>query len=178
MILNENVLRRLNKLLIDTDECINYPILNRDGYGLFQTTGTNREKLRFLMHRVSYQVFTKEDINSNDIICHICDNPACINPKHLFKGTHADNVRDRVNKNRSASGENNGRYIDGRSKIKVKKEHHHSRKFNFDTVRQIRAYRKAGLTLEQITIKVPSATLSNIKDICSNRTYTESIYYD
>ena len=33
----------------------------------------------------------------------------CINPEHLVKGTHNDNVQDRVSRNRSAIGINNGR---------------------------------------------------------------------
>jgi uncharacterized protein YfaP (DUF2135 family) len=36
-------------------------------------------------------------------VCHSCDNPRCINPKHLWLGTTAENVRDRTLKNRSTS---------------------------------------------------------------------------
>jgi len=44
-----------------------------------------------------------------EVVRHRCDNPRCINPVHLERGTQLDNVRDRVERDRSAKGERNGK---------------------------------------------------------------------
>lgn len=37
--------------------------------------------------------------------CHSCDNPPCVNPRHLYEGTNQDNVNDAVSRNRHKTGE-------------------------------------------------------------------------
>jgi len=51
-------------------------------------------------HRFSYQYYVGE-IKKGNYICHHCDNPLCVNPLHLFQGTHKDNMKDMVIKNRA-----------------------------------------------------------------------------
>lgn len=171
MIVKESVIKRINEFINrDTNDCILYPVLNKEGYGQMQSY-LEGKKLHYLMHRVAYQVYYKDDLTPNDVICHKCDNPACVNPKHLFKGTHQDNVQDKVSKGRQAKGDANGRYIDGRTTIKINKQSTaHGRRLTKEQVLEVRELRKSH-TLKEV-FELTGISLSSVKDICSGRTYT------
>lgn len=73
------------------------------GYGHFPLTHFKTVKA----HRFSYELKYGQ-IPDGMLVCHKCDNSKCVNPNHLFLGTHQDNMNDRSAKGRQAKGDRHG----------------------------------------------------------------------
>lgn len=105
------------------DDCWEWLAANICGYGVF----TSKQK-NIRAHRFSWEL-KFGDIGDGMCVLHKCDNPSCVNPKHLFLGTHKDNMRDMFSKNRRPS---------------VRGEDHPHAKLSEEDVREIRKLYSGG----------------------------------
>lgn len=88
-----------------TNEC--WPWLasvnrHRGGYGRFWI-----KRVEYRTNRMAFWLHYGIDPKEQEA-CHVCDNPPCCNPAHLFKGTRADNHADMRRKNRQPQGATHG----------------------------------------------------------------------
>jgi hypothetical protein len=79
---------------------------SKNGYGRFyngQRPENGQRQMR--AHRWSFeQAYGCRLKDDNDMVLHKCDNKLCVRPDHLFRGSQADNMRDRSNKGRQPRG--------------------------------------------------------------------------
>lgn len=109
----------------EEDECWEWKACKDTcGYGIIWYNKKNTKT-----HRFSW-ILHYGKIPKGTEVCHHCDNPPCVNPKHLWMGTHRSNMLDMRAKNRGSitKGEKNGSHkltendvINIRNKYKMKK---------------------------------------------------------
>lgn len=118
-----------------------YGEIDLKGYGKLPLGFVDGKSPYWLAHRLSW-VIHYGDIIDGLFVCHKCDNPSCVNPHHLFLGTHKDNMRDMV--------------------IKKRRRNH---KLSIEQAREIkqRALSSETTTLLSKEFKVSKSHVSNIK---------------
>jgi hypothetical protein len=110
----------------------------RKGYGMVTAEGR-----QWSAHRLAW---TKAfgPIPPGLFVCHHCDNPPCIEPSHLFLGTHQDNMADRNRKGRQAKGDRAGPRL--RIETRPRGEAHSLAKLTADAVLRMREAHRAGVS--------------------------------
>jgi hypothetical protein len=117
---------------------------NHHGHGMFAPQGHIPRCTH--AHRWLYQYVHGVILPSNITINHRCDHPPCVNPQHLYAGTHQDNMRDMVARGRQTRG-----------------TAHPQARFTEEQVRAVRASRLSCVALAR-QYSVNLQTISNIKN--------------
>lgn len=89
--LRERFYLNINKLSNSCWEWTGYR--NKQGYG--QISVKCKQKMA---HRISWEL--THGYEPKKFILHICDNPSCVNPKHLYEGNIFQNMKDKIERNR------------------------------------------------------------------------------
>jgi hypothetical protein len=125
---------------------------DKDGYGI--TKSGKRA------HRVAYEeaygVYDKKLL-----VCHSCDTPSCINPKHLFLGTSKDNMQDKVKK---------GRHVP----VRMFGEKNPMAKLTLKKVETIRNKYKRGVYTQQMLAKDFKVSQAVINSVLKGKTWNKS----
>jgi hypothetical protein len=100
----------------------------KDGYGNMTVLCDDGKWRPKRVHRLAYEQ-AYGAIPDGLLVCHSCDNPRCVNPAHLWLGTHKQNTRDM--------------YMKGRDK-NAPGEKHPSHTLTEDDVKEIRRLRGGG----------------------------------
>lgn len=99
--ISEPAVSRFWKNVTKTDSCWVWTgsIRVRCGYGRIRSHGK-----AYATHRFSWELHFGP-ISGGLQVNHKCDNRLCVRPDHLYLGTQADNMRDKIVRGRDAKGE-------------------------------------------------------------------------
>ena len=105
---------------------------DKDDYGKFNTKH-NKVTTYYRAHQYAY-ILVNGSIPDGMCICHMCDNPPCVNIKHLFLGSNKDNNNDCVSKNRNAKGETSGMHKLTEEQVKEIRELNLTNNYTYDQI--------------------------------------------
>jgi hypothetical protein len=144
----ESIKQRILRTIDKKDGCwIWTGCATRDGYGVL-TVG----RKQFRAHRLSYEEFVCP-IGDGKLVCHSCDTPLCVNPKHLFLGSPRDNTQDMIKKGRKAI---------------VRDANHPHTKISHAQRAEVRKKRASGMRLKEIAEQY-GVSFQTISNICLRR---------
>ena len=121
------------------------------GYGLIRRSGV---RALVQSHRLSWMLFNGR-IPDGLCVLHKCDNTSCVNPDHLFLGTHRDNAIDKS--------------IKGRCSCRKGEDNKNSKLTN-SVVKRIRKLRKGGTKRKQLS-KIFNVSISSIDKVIYKTTW-------
>lgn len=145
--MNQQTIERFWSHVEKTETCWLWTGSKRNkGYGAFVWADVEGKVVQGRAHRFVYELLVSP-IPAGLFVLHHCDNPACVNPDHLFVGTNQDNVSDMMQKGRHVAG---GTYTEGKYERGVK--HHNARLTEYD-IKAIRTDRVQGLSYSNLAEK-------------------------
>jgi hypothetical protein len=125
----------------DPDACwIWIGLRDRKGYGRLSIGNTRTGRVVKFAARISWLIHTGKDPFPYEVLhnCPSKDNPACVNIRHLYLGTNADNLRDRIAKRQLKN------------------------RLTDEQVLEVRALRESGMTYKKIAERYPAVHWSTI----------------
>lgn len=147
----QNEVTRFWSFVLKSEGCWIWTGWKKNGrYGTFSLSGKHIQA-----HRLSWE-WANGPIPEGLCVLHRCDNPACVNPDHLFLGTHADNMRDMIAKGRRKFAPPTGTA-------------HWRAKLDPDKVRIIRRWR--GSRTAESTAEAFGVSHATIEDVWAGRTW-------
>ena len=143
---------RFFKYVEKTEGCWNWTA-NKVGRGY---GGFSLDSRKERAHRISWEMANEMSIPKNKMVLHTCDNSGCVNPEHLYIGTHQQNMDDMTARDR---------------RNPPKGEEHHKAKLTEGAVLEMRSMWKSGSYTQREIGDAFNVTRRYTKEIVNNRAW-------